>query len=81
MEQQVISEPKFKLMVVSNTTQLNVRQTPDPKAVILMTLNKDQKVNINLMKSTDSYFYVASIVDEEKKIPVHGFCKREFILE
>lgn len=83
MEQQAnIVESKFRLMKVGEVKSgLNVRKAPSMDAEVMLILKRGQSVNVNLAKSTTDFYYVASIVDGETKIPVHGFCKREFILE
>lgn len=83
MEQQVNTiESKFRLMHVGEVKSgLNVRKAPSMDSEAMLILKRGQQVNVNIAKSTTDFYYVASIVDGETKIPVHGFCKREFILE
>ena len=83
MEQQTnMIESKFRLMCVGEVKNgLNVRKAPSMASEVILILKRGQRVNINIAKSTSEFYYVASIVDGETKIPVHGFCKREFILE
>ena len=83
MEQQRnMIESKFRLMRVGEVKNgLNVRKEPSMASDVMLILKRGQQININVAKSTTEFYYVASIVDGETKIPVHGFCKREFILE
>ena len=82
MEQVNVVESKFRLMHVGEVKSgLNVRKAPSMQSEVMLILKKGQAINVNLAKSTNDFYYVASIVDGETKIPVHGFCKREFILE
>ena len=82
MEQVNVVESKFRLMHVGEVKSgLNVRKAPSMDSEAMLILKRGQAINVNLVKSTNDFYYVASIVDGETKIPVHGFCKREFILE
>ena len=72
----------FRTMKVSNCDILNVRKIASPDAEIITKLLKGSLVNVNIDRSTEDYFYVASeIKDPEHKIPIHGFCKKSFLVE
>ena len=72
----------FRTMKVFNCDLLNVRKLASPDAEVLTQLPKGSLVNVNLDKSTEEYYYVASeITDQEHKIPIHGFCKKSFLIE
>ena len=73
----------FKSMQVGNKCEmLNVRQLASLESDIIRTLAKGSTVNVNLEKSTDDFYYVASeIIDSEHKTPIHGYCKKDFLFE
>ena len=73
----------FKSMRVSDKCQvLNVRKSPSIESDVLRLLMSGAIVNVNVEKSTEDFYYVASeIIDSEHKIPIHGFCKKEFIVD
>ena len=73
----------FKSMQVGNKCEmLNVRQLASLESDVIRTLAKGSTVNVNLEKSTDDFYYVASeIVDSEHKTPIHGYCKKDFLVE
>lgn len=73
----------FKSMQVGNNCEmLNVRKLASLESDVIRTLSKGSLVNVNLEKSTDDFYYVASeIIDSEHKIPIHGYCKKEFLVE
>ena len=73
----------FKSMRVGNKcATLNVRQLASLESGVIRVLAKGAIVNVNLEKSTDDFYYVASeIIDSEHKTPIHGFCKKDFLVE
>lgn len=87
-EQETIQEPVikpikviFKTMKVTGCDLLNVRMAPSLDSEIKMQLKRGSTVNVNLDKSNDDYYYVASETSNpEQKIPIHGFCKKDFLI-
>ena len=73
----------FKSMQVGNKCEmLNVRQLASLESGVIRVLTKGAIVNVNLEKSTDDFYYVASeIIDSEHKTPIHGYCKKDFLFE
>ena len=73
----------FKSMQVGNKCEmLNVRRLASLESDVIRTLAKGSVVNVNLEKSTDDFYYVASeIIDSEHKTPIHGYCKKDFLFE
>lgn len=64
--------PKFKTGVVADCTRLNVRKGPNKTAGILFTIDVNTKVTIDVAKSTDGWYYVATAKGE-------GFCMKDYI--
>lgn len=83
--EQPVSKPKIafiQMKVGKNCSSLNVRKEPSLKSEILRELKTGTLVNINLEKSTEKFYYVASIIyDETTKVPVHGYSLKEYIHE
>ena len=81
----VVKQPKviFKFMKVGdNCTRLNVRKDPSLESEVIAKINSGATINVNLDKSTPDFFYVASeVIDSEHKKPIHGYCKKEFVIE
>ena len=81
----VLNQPKviFKLMKVGdNCALLNVRKEPILESEVITQIKSGVTVNVNLDKSTSDFFYVASeVIDLEHKKPIHGYCKKEFVIE
>ena len=73
----------FKFMKVGDNCELlNVRRSASLDSESFMKLKKGAVVNVNLERSTDDFYYVASeIIDSEHKTPIHGFCKKDFLVE
>lgn len=73
----------FKSMTVGGKCDvLNVRRLASLDSESFMKLKKGSVVNVNLEKSTDDFYYVASeIIDSEHKTPIHGYCKKDFLFE
>ena len=86
IDQEVFVKPVkviFKSMRVGNNCeQLNVRKEASLESGVLRVIPKGTLVNVNLEKSTDDFYYVASeIIDKEHKTPIHGFCKKDYLVE
>ena len=81
----VLNQPKviFKFMKVGdNCALLNVRKDPSLESEVIAQIKSGVTVNVNLDKSTSDFFYVASeVIDLEHKKPIHGYCKKEFVIE
>ena len=73
----------FKSMTVGGKCDvLNVRRLASLDSESFMKLKKGSVVNVNLEKSTNDFYYVASeIIDSEHKTPIHGYCKKDFLFE
>jgi uncharacterized protein YgiM (DUF1202 family) len=80
----VLNQPKviFKLMKVGdNCALLNVRKEPSLESEVIAKINSGATINVNLDKSTSDFFYVASeVIDSEHKKPIHGYCKKDFLV-
>lgn len=71
-----------QMKVNQNCSLLNVRKEPSLKSDIICELKQGTVLNINLEKSTEEFYYVASqIIDTITKNPIHGYSKKEFISE
>ena len=78
----------FVKMKVSDKCQsLNVRKEPSLTSEILRELKSGTILNINLEKSTNNFYYVASTISvinsngEINKTPIHGYSLKEYICE
>ena len=80
----VLNQPKviFKFMKVGdNCALLNVRKDPSLESEVIAKINSGATINVNLDKSTSDFFYVASeVIDSEHKKPIHGYCKKDFLV-
>ena len=73
----------FKEMKVQmNRILLNVRKEPNIESEVISQLSNGTRVNVNLDKSTNDFYYVASKITEAGvKVPVHGYCAKAYIHE
>ena len=73
----------FKEMKVKMSKMLlNIRKEPNPNSDVVSQVSNNARLNINLEKSNDEYYYVASkIMVNGTKIPVHGYCPKQYISE
>ena len=71
----------FKEMKVKMSKMLlNIRKEPNLNSDVISQVSNNTRLNINLEKSNDEYYYVASkIMVNGTKIPVHGYCPRLYI--
>ena len=68
-------EPKFVEGVVTNCIALNIRKSPSKDADVIHVADAGCRVTIDLERSTDDWYRVVKIFDEE----VYGFCMKDFV--
>lgn len=68
-------EPKFVEGVVTDCIALNIRKSPSTDADVIHVADAGCRVTIDLEHSTDEWYRVVKIFDEE----VYGFCMKKFI--
>lgn len=68
-------EPKFVEGVVTNCIALNIRKSPSMDADVIHVADAGCRVMIELECSTDEWYRVVKIFDEE----VYGFCMKDFV--
>ena len=68
-------EPKFVEGVVANCIALNIRKSPSIDSDVIHVADAGSSVMIDLEHSTDEWYRVVKIFDEE----VYGFCMKKFI--
>ena len=68
-------ESKFVEGVVVNCIALNIRKNPSMDADVIHVADAGCRVTIDLEYSTDDWYRVVKIFDEE----VYGFCMKKFI--
>lgn len=68
-------EPKFVEGVVTNCIALNIRKSPSIDSDVIHVADAGCRVTIDLEHSTDEWYRVVKIFDEE----VHGFCMKKFV--
>ena len=62
--------------VVDNCTRLNVRQSPSKQSNVLTIVSKGTGLGINLDESTEDFYCVRVLIDNEL---VEGYCLKDFI--
>jgi hypothetical protein len=55
--------------------KLNVRQSPNPTGEIIHVINRGDKFNIDLDKSTDRYYYIKF----SRPSKIKGFVAKEYV--
>ena len=70
-------EPKFVEGVVTDCIALNIRKSPSMDADVVHVADAGCRVTIDLEHSTDEWYRVAKIFDED----AYGFCMKKFIEE
>ena len=70
-------KPKFVEGVVANCIALNIRKNPSMDANVIHVADAGCSVTIDLERSTDEWYRVVKIFDEE----VYGFCMKKFVKE
>lgn len=68
-------EPKFVEGVVANCIALNIRKSPSMDTDVIHVADAGCRVTIDLEHSTDEWYRVVKIFDEE----VYGFCMKVFV--
>lgn len=68
-------EPKFVEGVVTDCIALNIRESPGIDADVIHVADAGCRVTIDLERSTDEWYRVVKIFDEE----VYGFCMKDFV--
>ena len=68
-------EPKFVEGAVTDCIALNIRKSPSMDADVVHVADAGCRVMIDLEHSTDDWYRVVKIFDEE----VYGFCMKKFI--
>ena len=68
-------EPKFVEGVVTDCIALNIRKSPSMDADVVHVADAGCRVMIDLERSTDDWYRVVKIFDEE----VYGFCMIKFV--
>ena len=68
-------EPKFVEGVVTDCIALNIRKSPSMDADVVHVADAGCRVTIDLEHSTDDWYRVVKIFDEE----IYGFCMKKFI--
>lgn len=70
-------EPKFVEGVVTDCIALNIRKSPGMDADVVHVADAGCRVTIDLERSTDEWYRVVKIFDED----VYGFCMKKFVEE
>lgn len=70
-------EPNFAEGVVIDCIALNIRKDPTMTADVVHIADAGSSVMIDLEHSTDEWYRVVKIFDEE----VYGFCMKKFVKE
>lgn len=70
-------ESKFVEGVVTDCIALNIRKNPSMDANVIHVADAGCSVTIDLERSTDEWYRVVKIFDED----VYGFCMKKFVKE
>jgi len=66
-------EPKFVTGIVTDCVKLNVREDPDPTAMILGTITAATELIVSKEESTEEYYKICTSVGLE------GYCMKKFV--
>lgn len=66
----------YTVGVISKCDRLNIRQLPTKQSNVLTVLSKGTELNIDLDESTDDFYCVHVLINNEL---VDGYCVKEFI--
>lgn len=67
------TEPETRKAIVHNCVKLNVRENPNPKADVLMTINAGDEVTIYPNRSVGNYYSVYT------ESGIEGYCVKDYL--